>query len=348
MGRESEIQGVNIAVVGATGAVGEVLFEVLEERGFPVGEIRPLASGRSAGRKISIAGVEREVLEARPEAFDGIDIVFFAATGALSRSLAPEAVARGAVVIDKSGTWRMDAAVPLVVPEVNASDLDTHQGIIASPNCTTVGVVMALEPIRRKAGLRSVVITTLQAASGAGRPGLDELRQQRADLAAGHEAKAGVFAAQLADNVVPMCDALLANGYTAEEMKLRDETRKVLGLPRLPVAVTCVRVPVEVGHSATVLVETEVDVPIVDLVSALAAFPGVVVTHDRGPCRFPTPADVAGSDDVWIGRVRKDLASEKVWLWEVSDNLRKGAATNAVQIAEALIERKLIPRLSVL
>jgi len=336
--------GVNIAVVGATGAVGKVLFEVLEERNFPTAEIRPLASRRSVGRKIHIGGVEREVLEARPEAFEGIDLVFFAATGALSRELAPEAVARGAIVIDKSNTWRMDAAVPLVVPEVNAARLDAHQGIIASPNCTTVGVVMALEPIRRRAGLRSAVITTLQAASGAGQPGVEELRAQRIDHALGRELRAEVFAAPIEDNVVPLCETMLVNGYSSEELKLRDETRKILGLPSLVVAMTCVRVPVEVGHSATLLVETEVDVPVVDIVSALAAFPGVVVTHDRGSCRFPTPRDVVGSDEVWVGRVRKDLDSEKVWLWQVSDNLRKGAATNAVQIAEALLERKLIGR----
>jgi len=336
--------GVNIAVVGATGAVGKVLFEVLEERNFPTAEIRPLASRRSVGRKIRIGGVEREVLEARPEAFEGIDLVFFAATGALSRELAPEAVARGAIVIDKSNTWRMDAAVPLVVPEVNAARLDAHQGIIASPNCTTVGVVMALEPIRRRAGLRSAVITTLQAASGAGQPGVEELRAQRIDHALGRELRAEVFAAPIEDNVVPLCETMLVNGYSSEELKLRDETRKILGLPSLAVAMTCVRVPVEVGHSATLLVETEADVPVVDIVSALAAFPGVVVTHDRGSCRFPTPRDVVGSDEVWVGRVRKDLDSEKVWLWQVSDNLRKGAATNAVQIAEALLERKLIGR----
>ncbi|MCP4039259.1 MAG: hypothetical protein GY733_20130 [bacterium] len=184
MSERSREDGVNIAVVGATGAVGEVLFEVLEERGFPTGEVRPLASGRSAGRKIRVGGVAREVLEARPEAFEGVDLVFFAATGALSRDLAPEAVARGAIVIDKSSTWRMDDAVPLVVPEVNAEALDGHQGIVASPNCTTVGVVMALEPIRRRAGLRSAVITTLQAASGAGRPGVEALGRQVFQIAA--------------------------------------------------------------------------------------------------------------------------------------------------------------------
>jgi len=344
MGEKTRSSGVNIAVVGATGAVGEVLFEVLEERNFPTAEIRPLASRRSAGRKVRIAGVEREILEARPEAFEGIDLVFFAATGALSRELAPEAVARGAIVIDKSNTWRMDDAVPLVVPEINAADLDAHQGIIASPNCTTVGVVMALEPIRRRAGLRSVVITTLQAASGAGRPGVEELRAQRIDLVEGRELRAEVCAAPIENNVVPLCETMLVNGYSSEELKLRDESRKILGLPSLALSVTCVRVPVEVGHSATLLVETEVDVPVVDIVSALAAFPGVVVAGDHGADRLPTPLGVAGSDEVWVGRVRKDLGSEKVWLWEVSDNLRKGAATNAVQIAEALLERKLIGR----
>jgi len=345
MRERSRQEGVSVAVVGATGVVGKVLFEVLEERGFPTGEIRPLASGRSAGRKIRIGGVEREVLEARPEAFEGVDLVFFAATGALSRDLAPAAVARGAIVIDKSSTWRMDASVPLVVPEVNSEALDAHQGIIASPNCTTVGVVMALEPIRRRAGLRSAVITTLQAASGAGRPGVEELERQRADLVAGFEPKAEVFAAPIADNVVPLCEDMLVNGYSSEELKLANESRKILGLPNLRMSTTCVRVPVEVGHSATLLVETEVDIPVVDAVSAMASFPGLIVTHARGSSRFPTPRDVVGSDQVWVGRVRKDLGSERLWLWEVSDNLRKGAATNAVQIAETLLERKLLLRL---
>jgi aspartate-semialdehyde dehydrogenase len=344
--REQFAQGdgaVDIAIVGATGAVGGVLIDVLEERGFPAGEIRPLASGRSAGRRVSIRGRDVEVQEATPEAFEGIDVVFFAATGALSKSLAPEAVARGAVVIDKSSTWRMDPDVPLVVPEINPESLDSHHGIIACPNCTTIGIVMALEPLRRLAGLRSVVATTFQAVSGAGRDGIDELSAQR-DAAPGQVPEPRVFAAPIHGNVVPLCDAPQEGGYTGEELKLLNETRKIFGDPTLAVSMTCVRVPVEVGHSATLLLETERALTPEEARSALDAAPGVVVMDDAARSIFPTPLDVVGRDEVLVGRIRQDLVSDRLWLWQVCDNLRKGAATNAVQIAEALLERKILAR----
>jgi aspartate-semialdehyde dehydrogenase len=329
-------------LVGATGAVGEVLFRILEERRFPVAELRPLASERSTGRTVRFAGSDVPVRPARPEAFDGADFVFFAATGTLSKELAPEVARRGGVAIDKSSTWRLDEEVPLVVPEVNPEALEKQRGIVACPNCTTIGFVMALEPLRRAAGLRSVVVTTLQAVSGAGRPGLEDLEGQLAALARGEEPPAPrTFAAPIANNVVPLCENFRDDGYSSEEVKLLFETRKIMGLPRLDVSMTCVRVPVPVGHSASMLVETERPLSVEEARACLAAFPGVEVIDDPAGCRFPTPADVAGRDEVLVGRIRKDLGSERLWLWQVSDNLRKGAATNAVQIAEEMIRRGL-------
>jgi aspartate-semialdehyde dehydrogenase len=246
----------NVAIVGATGAVGEVLLEVLAERRFPVGELRPLASERSAGTTVRFNGADVPVELARPAALDGADFVFFAATGTLSRDLAPEAARRGAVAIDKSSTWRMDPKVPLVVPEVNPQALERHEGIVSCPNCTTIGFVMALEPIRRAAGLRSVVVTTLQAVSGAGKPGIDELEQQMAAAARGERVAPRTFASPIAYNVVPLCETFRDDGYSTEEAKLLFETRKVMDLPDLDVSMTCVRVPVPVGHSASMLIET--------------------------------------------------------------------------------------------
>ena len=330
-----------VAIVGATGAVGEVLLAVLAERRFPVGELRPLASERSAGTTVRFAGRDVAVELARPEALDGTDFVFFAATGSLSKDLAPEAARRGAVAIDKSGTWRMDPKVPLVIPEVNPDALQHHEGIVSCPNCTTIGFVMALEPIRRAAGLRSVVVTTLQAVSGAGKPGIEELEQQMAATARGERIAPKTFAAPIAYNVIPLCETFRDDGYSSEEMKLLLETRKIMSLPDLDVTMTCVRVPVPVGHSATVLIETERPLTPAAARQALAEFPGVRVVDDPDHNVFPTPADVVGSDAVLVGRIRKDLQSNRLWLWEVSDNLRKGAATNAVQIAEEMIRRGL-------
>lgn len=341
-GGEDSHPGLCLAIAGATGAVGEVLLRVLEERDFPVRELRPLASRRSVGQSVTFRGQPVPVQEALPDAFEGVDIAFFAATGSLSQSLAPEAVRRGAVVIDKSNTWRLHPDVPLVVPEVNASALDRHQGIIACPNCTTTGVVMALEPIRRVAGLEEAVVTTLQAASGAGREGSEELHAQSRASLDGEALEAEVFPTTLAGNVLPLCERFLESGYSTEEMKLVEESRKILELPSLPMSVTCVRVPVDVGHSAAIRVSSERPLAPEAAREALAGFPGVEVVDDPSRNVFPTPLEVAGSDAVRVGRVRRDLQGDALWLWEVSDNLRKGAATNAVQIAEALIERKLV------
>jgi len=330
-----------VAVVGATGAVGEVLLEILAQRDFPVGELRPLASERSAGTMVKFRGKDVRVEVARPEAFDGVDFVFFAATGSLSKELAPEVARRGGVAIDKSSTWRLDEEVPLVVPEINPEALEKHRGIVACPNCTTIGFVMALEPIRRAAGVKSVVVTTLQAVSGTGKPGIEELDRQVKAVAAGEPAEPKVYAAPIAFNAVPLCESFRDDDYSTEEVKLLFESQKILGMPALDVAMTCVRVPVEVGHSATMLVETERPLTPEAAREALAAFPGVEVVDDPRENRFPTALDVQGRDEVLVGRVRRDLASDRLWLWQVSDNLRKGAATNAIQIAEEMIRRGL-------
>lgn len=338
---ENVSRGKVVAVVGATGAVGEVLLKVLEERKFPVAELRPLASERSAGTTVRFKGQQVKVAEAQAEAFDGADFVFFAATGSLSKDLAPEAARRRAIAIDKSGTWRMHEDVPLVVPEINPQALDNHKGIVSCPNCTTIGFVMALEPIRRQAGVRNVVVTTLQAVSGAGKPGVDELEQQVTAVGRGETPKNKTFAAPIAYNVVPLCETFRTDGYSTEEVKLLFETRKIMDLPKLDVTMTCVRVPVPVGHSATMLIETERPLTAAAARQALEAFPGVRVVDDTTQNTFPTPRDVAGQDEVLVGRIRKDLGSDRLWLWQVSDNLRKGAATNAVQIAEEMIRRGL-------
>jgi aspartate-semialdehyde dehydrogenase len=334
--------GYVVAIVGATGAVGEVLLRVLEERRFPVTELRALASERSAGRTVRFRARDVPVDVARPAAFDGVDFAFFAATGALSKELGPEVARRGGIAIDKSSTWRMHPDVPLVVPEVNGAAVEAHRGLIACPNCTTIPLVMALAALRRVARLRRAVVTTLQAVSGAGLPGVEELRAQQEALHAGRPVPPPkTFVRQIADNVVPLCETFRDDAYSTEEVKLLFETRKLLDDATFEVAMTCVRVPVPVAHAATVLLETEPALSPEAAREALASFPGVAVRDDPSRDLFPTPADAAGRDEVLVGRVRRDLTSERLWLWTVGDNLRKGAATNAVQIAEELIRRGL-------
>jgi aspartate-semialdehyde dehydrogenase len=331
-----------VAILGATGAVGEVLLRVLEERAFPVRELRALASERSAGTTVTFRGEPVRVDLARPEAFDGVDFAFFAATGELSKTLGPEVAKRGGIAIDKSSTWRMDPNVPLVVPEVNGAAVEKHRGIIANPNCTTTPFVMALGALRRRAKLRRAVITTLQSVTGAGLPGLEELERQQGAFVRGEAPPAPrQFAVPIVNNVVPLCEKFLDNDYSTEEVKLLHETRKILDDPDFEVAMTCVRVPVPVGHSASVLLDTEPALTPAEARAALAEFPGVIVKDDPKRNLFPTPADCAGRDEVFVGRIRKDLTSDRLWFWTVGDNLRKGAATNAVQIAEELLRRGL-------
>ncbi|KAA3611739.1 MAG: aspartate-semialdehyde dehydrogenase [Planctomycetota bacterium] len=321
-----------VAVVGATGLVGEVLLQIMQERRFEVAELRPLASRRSAGSEIRFQDRNWPVKEANGQAFENCDLVFFAATGSLSRDLAPEAVKQGAVVIDKSGTWRMEPQVPLVVPEINGDQILSKPGIIACPNCSTIGFTMALEALRRRVGLKRVVVTTLQAVSGTGKDGLNELQAQRAG-----QAEPQIFPHAIDDNVIPQCEGFRDDGFTTEEVKLLFETRKIMNLPQLEVSMTCVRVPVQVGHSASILVETEQDLDPQQARQALREMPGVMVIDDPSTESYPTPEAVKNSDAVMVGRIRSDFQHpRRLWLWQVANNLRKGAATNAVQIAEIL------------
>lgn len=329
-----------IAVVGATGAVGQELLALLESRNFPIAQLKPLASARSAGTTITFRGEPVVVEEATPAAFEGIDIVFFAATGALSKELAPAAVKAGAVVIDKSSTWRMDPEVPLVVPEINGHALKGHKGIIASPNCTTIGLVMALLPLHKLSPLRRVVVTTMQAVSGTGKEAVEELEAQMHAWAEGQKGELThqVYKRQIALNVLPYAESFTESGYSTEELKLLYETRKIMELPDLQATMTCTRVPVLVGHSESVLVETESPISPAEARAAIDTFPGVRVVDDPLNFQFPTALDVAGKDETLVGRIRTDLSNPNaLWLWVVSDNLRKGAALNAVQIAEALL-----------
>jgi aspartate-semialdehyde dehydrogenase len=321
-----------VAVLGATGAVGEMILRLLEERELPVTEVVPLASERSRGQRIRWRGREWEVAVPEPGVFKGCEIALFSAGATRSREWAPVAVAEGAVVVDNSSAWRMDPEVPLVVPEVNGRRvLERPRGIIANPNCVAIQVVLALEALRRHVGLRRVVASSYQAVSGAGRDGLDALT---AELA-GERSETTPFPTRIAGNVIPLIGASGPDGWTDEEEKLRAESRKILELPELAVAATCVRVPVAVGHSVALTVECDAPISLADARVAIEAMPGVALT-DAGE-RPPAPTDVAGTDLVRIGRLRLDHDLPGVLhLWVVADNLRRGAATNAVQIAEMI------------
>jgi aspartate-semialdehyde dehydrogenase len=323
---------VKLAVLGATGAVGRTMLQVLAERALPVEELVPLASARSAGATVRFGGRDWDVREPSEAAFAGCDIALFSAGAARSRVWGPAAAAAGAAVIDNSSAWRMDADVPLVVPEVNAHAVQTRpRGIIANPNCATIQIVVALEALRRIAGLRRVVTTTFQSVSGAGHKGLAALDAE----ASGGTLEDSPFVQRIAGNVVPWIGPRLATGWNEEEDKIRQETRKILELPDLRVTATCVRVPVRVGHAASVLAELDRALPRTQLHDALASMPGITVCGDDAD---PTPLDVAGTDGIRVGRLRMDPDDPRVvHFWVVADNLRKGAATNAVQIAERVL-----------
>lgn len=320
-----------VAVVGATGAVGREMLAVLEQRRFPVGELRLLASSRSAGRTITALGATHDVRVAEPYAFEGCDLALFSAGSELARALVPAARAAGALVVDNSSAFRMDPACPLVVPEINGELLDAGPGIVANPNCSTILLVMAVAPLHRAAGLRRIVVCSYQAVSGAGARAMDEMARQEAADAAGEPPVAAIFPAPIAHNVIPWVQALEEDGYSTEETKVRDETRRILGLPDLPLTATCVRVPVWRAHAEAVHLELLRPLTPDEARAAYADAPGVRVTRDG----LPTPRDVAGTDDVQVGRVRTDRAFRPgLALWCVMDQLRKGAALNAVQIAE--------------
>lgn len=330
----------NVAVVGVTGAVGSVMLRVLEERGFPVTELRPLASARSAGRTVDYLGQPREVRELTAGAFEGIHIALFSAGGQRSRDFAPAAIEAGAVVIDNSSAFRMDDLVPLVVPEVNEAAIQGHAGLIANPNCVAAPLVVALKPLADEAGLERVVVSSYQSVSGTGQAAIEELRAQTAGNLSGREPEPSVYPHPIAFNVLPHIDAFDDSGYTGEERKVADETRKMLGLPDLRVSATCVRVPVVRSHSQAVHIETTEPLSADRARELLMGAPGVVLVDEPGLDRYPLARDAADRDEVYVGRIRDDASHPRgLALWVVSDNLRKGAATNAVQIAESLVTR---------
>ena len=328
-----------VAVVGATGAVGTEIIDVLEERAFPVGTLLPLASSRSVGGTVTFRGDTIPVEVLTKDSFVGVDIALFSAGADISREFAPIAAKAGAVVIDNSAAWRMEPDVPLVVPEVNAHDIANHKGIIANPNCSTIQMVVALKPLHDRAKILRIVVTTFQAVSGTGKEAMDELLVECQNLLNFKEATPKVYPYQIAFNCLPQIDDFLPNGYTKEEMKLLNETRKIMGDRTIQVTATTVRVPVYVGHSEAINIETERKLSANEARAILSEAPGVLVFDDPAHKIYPMPLDVAGKDAVYVGRVREDESiANGLNLWVVADNLRKGAALNAVQIAECLVK----------
>jgi len=331
--------GYVVAVVGATGAVGTEMIAVLEERKFPVIRLVPLASARSAGGMVTFEGNEVPIEVLTKDSFVGVDIALFSAGADLSREFAPIAVKAGAVVIDNSAAWRMTPEVPLVVPEVNAHDLQWHKGIIANPNCSTIQMVVALKPLHDEVRIKRIVVTTFQSVSGTGKDAMDELMTECQDLLSFKSASPKVYPYQIAFNCLPQIDDFLPSGYTKEEMKMVHETRKIMGDQSIHVTATTVRVPVYVGHSEAVNIETERKLSANDARAILSTAPGVLLYDDPAHKIYPMPLEVAGTDEVYVGRVREDESiANGLNLWVVADNLRKGAALNAVQIAEHLAQ----------
>lgn len=336
-------KALNVAILGATGRVGQELIKVLEERKFPVNEFRPLASARSKDAQITFNGKSYAVQEPSEAAFKGIDIVLASAGAEISEQLSPLAVKQGAVVIDNSNAFRMDPEVPLVVPEVNGHALKNHKGIIANPNCSTSQLVVPLKPLHDAAGLKRVIVSTYQSVSGAGKEAMDELEAQTKAICEGNEYKPQVFQHQISHNLIPHIDKFLPNGYTKEEMKVVQETQKILGLPDLLVTCTAVRVPVYIGHSESVLVELERPLTVEEARKILSQAPAMEIVDDPSKAIYPTPLDAAGKDPVYVGRIRVDTSSPNgLNFWVVADNLRIGAALNAVRIAEYLLEHDLV------
>jgi aspartate-semialdehyde dehydrogenase len=331
-----------IAVLGATGLVGRTMLQVLLERRFPAAEIRALASARSAGSTLNVDGRPFEVAQATPDAFEGVDLALFSAGAGLSRALAPEAVKRGAVVIDNSAAWRMEPDVPLVVSQVNPEDLADHHGIVANPNCSTMQLAPLLAGLRDEVGLRRVIVDTYQSVSGTGSDAVEELEAQVRAHAAGDEKSAEVYPHPIAFNAIPEIDVFMDDGYSKEEWKLTVESRKILHLPDLALSATAVRVPVFVSHSEAVHVETERPIGADAARHLFATIPGVEVVDDPEAHRYPLATEAAGRDVILVGRVRGDRSlpdGRGLAFWVVSDNLRKGAATNAVELAEILLAR---------
>lgn len=337
-----------IGIVGATGAVGKIALELLEKRDHPAANIVAMASSRSAGKSLAYANDSLVVVEATPEAFDGVDVAFISASADVSRALAPEAVRRGALVIDDGSAFRMEREVPLVVPEVNGEDVEWHSGIISIPNCTTTPLVMVLAALRDLAPVRALTVATYQAVTGTGAAAKTELLEQTRAVLEGKPYAPSVYPHEIAFNLLPHVDAFADNGYTKEELKMLNETRKIMHAPDLPLSSTCVRVPVTVSHSAAVHIEFEDDVEPASARAALEAFRGISVVDEPLRNQYPMPRSAEGKDEVFVGRIRRDLSHPHgIALFIACDNLRKGAALNALQILDETLKRDCLrPRAS--
>lgn len=337
----------NVAVVGATGAVGEQIIRLLEKRDFPVDKLKLLSSARSAGTVLQFKGQEITVEEAGPDSFEGVDIALFSAGGDVSKELAPHAVRHGAVAIDNTNAFRMDPTAPLVVPEVNADMISKHQGIIANPNCSTIQMVAALKPLYDRYGISRVIVSTYQAVSGAGAKAINEMLRQSKEVLEGNDPKPDILPVgslpvkhQIAFNAIPQIDKFQENGYTLEEMKMVRETKKIFGDESIDVTATCVRIPVVYGHSESVYVELKNDYELEEVKTLLADAPGIILVDDPASQAYPLATDAAGKEEVFVGRLRRDLGNSRgLNMWIVSDNLLKGAAWNAVQIAEIVAKQ---------
>ncbi|MGV8125087.1 MAG: aspartate-semialdehyde dehydrogenase [Candidatus Xenobiia bacterium LiM19] len=334
---------INVAVVGATGLVGTAMIRVLEERDFPVDTLRAFATSRSAGSIVSFKGRDITVEDIESSSFKGVHCALFSGGEIASSVYAPKAVKDGAIVIDNSASFRMDRDVPLVVPEVNAQAAAGHKGIIANPNCSTIQMVLVLKPIYDAAGIARVIVTTFQAVSGTGKAAVEELEAQMKAILGGKPFQTSVYPHQIAFNVLPQIGDFESDGYSKEEKKMILETQKIMGDETLRISATTVRVPVKVGHSESINIETKEKITASKVRELLRKAPGVVVVDEPGKSRYPLPIDAAGHDEVLVGRIRDDLSCEKgIELWIAADNLRKGAATNAVQIGEILLEKGLL------
>ncbi len=337
------MKGYRVAIVGATGLVGQEFIKVLEQRDFPIDSIQLLASDRSSGKKLFVTHQEIEVKETVPESFQGIDIALFSAGTEISRYFSPIATQSGAVVIDNSAAFRMEPAVPLVVPEVNPEDIKWHKGIIANPNCSTIQMVVALYPLHKVNPIKRIIVDTYQAVSGTGSPAVDELTAQTRQVLDGQNAIPHVYPHQIAFNVLPEIDVFLDNDYTKEEWKMVEETRKIMHADNIAISATCVRVPVFTGHGEAVNIEFSHPMSPEEAKYILAQAPGVKVLDDPTVSLYPQPWSAAGTDEVFIGRIRRDASHPNgLIMWVVADNLRKGAALNAIQIAEEMIKREWI------
>ncbi|QDT08906.1 aspartate-semialdehyde dehydrogenase [Planctomycetes bacterium K23_9] len=329
-----------LALVGATGAVGRIVLQQLQERKFPYKRLKLLASERSVGKEVRVNGESIKIELLAPGAFKNIDLVIASTPDEISRDFAPYAVEEGAVVVDESGYWRMDPTVPLIIPEVNPDAIDNHKGIIASPNCSTTQMVVALAPLHQAAGVKRVVVSTYQATSGAGLAGTEELNDSTRSALTGKTYPPKTFQYPIGFNLIPQIGSEKQDGYTSEEMKMVYETRKIMGDENIQVCPTAVRVPVAIGHSESILVETEKPLTTIEARRLFEDAPGITVVDDLDNQQYPMPRDCEGKDDVFVGRIRRDISGGNgIAFWCVSDNLRKGAATNAVQIAELLVKR---------